>query len=256
MTSSIGQEDAWLSIGAADKAMSVEQLARDLNIKSVLEVGCGTGAVLAEIIRTGIGSEYGACEPSPELFEFARARAYGAHVDLRCATFEDSGFDQRSWDLIVVSHVLEHTHDPAALVVAVVAAAQYVIIEVPIEGTRMGGIRSSVRQAITRRRRTDNAAGHIQFFSVPDIKRLIHWAGGRVLRTRVYFPKATYRYMANATAGWRRAYYGAWVVADRILGPRLLSHLYYGHLAVLAGQRALDAYRSEDDPPFWHPSAS
>jgi len=254
MTRPIELEDAWLSIGAVDKAVSVQQLTRDLRIKSVLEVGCGTGAVLAEIIRRGIGSEYGACEPSPELFAHARARHYEADVDLRCGTFEGSAFNHRRWDLKVISHVVEHTPDPAALVVQVLAAARYVIVEVPIEGTRMGELRSRLRQAITGRRRSDNAAGHIQFFSVLDVHRLIHWAGGRVLRTRTYFPAATYRHMASAAGGWRRIYYDAWVIANRVLGPRLLTHLYYGHLAILAGQRSHDDDQGDPHPLFWHPS--
>jgi len=255
MSGAIELQDAWLSIGAVDKATSVEQLARNLGIRSVLEVGCGTGAVLAEIVRRGIGSEYGACEPSPELFAHANARTYQADVDLRCGTFGGSAFDQRPWDLIVVSHVLEHTYDPAALVVQVLTAARYVIIEVPIEGTRMGRLRSRLRRAVTGRRRTDNAAGHIQFFSVPDVHRLVHWAGGRVLMTRMYFPESTFRHMASEAAGWRRAYYRAWAIANRVLGPRLVLHLYYGHFAVLVGQRRPGDDRAGPHPLFWYPGA-
>lgn len=253
MTCLVEREDEWLSVGAVDKATSVEQLARDLSITSVLEVGCGTGAVLAEIIRRGIGSEYGACEPSAELFERARARSYEANVDLRCATFDGSQFDRRQWDLIVVSHVLEHTGDPAALLAQVLTAARFVIVEVPIEGTLMGGLRSLVRRAVTGRKRSDNAAGHIQFFSIKDVSRLVYWTGGGVLETRRYFPRATFSHMASRAAGWKRAYYGAWTIADRFLGARLLTQLYYGHFAVLATQRRL----GEDvgaHPLFWRPS--
>jgi SAM-dependent methyltransferase len=255
MTNPVELEDTWLSIGAIDKATSVEHLARGLRIESVLEVGCGTGALLAEIIRRRIGTEYAACEPSPELYAHAHARSDLADVDIRCGTFAGSAFDKRRWDLIVVSHVLEHMHDPSALVVQVLAAARYVIIEVPIEGTRMGGFRSLLRRAITGRRRTDNAAGHIQFFSGPDVRRLVHWAGGRVTATRPYFPAATYRHMASGAGGLKRTYYSAWIVADRVLGSRLITHLYYGHLAVLAGQRSLDYDQDDPHPLFWHPSA-
>jgi SAM-dependent methyltransferase len=254
MTCLVEREDEWLSVGAVDKAMSVEELARDLRITSVLEVGCGTGALLAEIIRRGVGSEYGACEPSAELFEHARARSYLANVDLRCATFDGSGFDQRRWDLIIVSHVLEHTDDPAGLLTQVLAAAQFVIVEVPIEGTVLGGLRSLLRMAVTGRKRSDNAAGHIQFFSIKDVRRLVYWAGGRVLLTRGYFPRTTYRHMASRAAGWRRGYYSGWTIADRFLGARILTQLYYGHLAVLASKRRPNE-ETVAHPLFWRPTA-
>lgn len=220
MTNPVRLQDAWLSVGAPDKASSVGTLTRDLRIHSVLEVGCGTGAVLAEMIRRQIGSEYAACEPSHELFTHARSRSYEAEVD-RCATFEDSGFDDRRWDVIVLSHVLEHTEDPAALLVRVLAAARYLVIEVPLEGTRMGGVRSLLRKAATGRRRTDNAAGHVQFFSATDIRRLVHWSGGDVIRSRTYFPEAAYRHMKSSATDWRRLYYGAWLIAHRAMGSRL-----------------------------------
>ena len=253
MTSAAALQDTWLSVGAPDKAHSVERLTRGLSIVSVLEVGCGTGAVLAELVQRNVGLEYAGCEPSPELFDRARSRAYGADVDMRCATFEDSGFADRQWDLIVISHVLEHTHDPAALVVRALAAARYLVVEVPLEGTRMGGVRGLLRQAVTRRRRTDNAAGHVQFFSAEDINRLAHWSGGHVVRSRTYFPEAAYRDMQSGAIGWRRPYYSAWLIAHRVIGARLLAHLYYGHFAALVAPRSVNDDRVVPHPLYWHP---
>jgi len=159
MTSPAELEDAWLSVGAAEKASSVERLTRGVQIASLLEVGCGTGAILAELARRHVGSEHAGCEPSQVLFERARSRTYGVDVDLRCATFEDSGFADRQWDVVVLSHVLEHTTDPAALVARVLGADRYVVIEVPLDGAWIGWIRSKVRQALTGRARADNAQG-------------------------------------------------------------------------------------------------
>jgi SAM-dependent methyltransferase len=256
MIDPVESQDAWLSVGAPDKASSVERLTGDLSIRSVLEIGCGSGALLAEMIDRKIGSEYAACEPSRELFALARSRAYETEVDVRCETFERSGFDERSWDLVVLSHVLEHTHDPAALVVRVLAVARYVVIEVPLEGTRMGAVRSLLRRAVTGRRRTDNAAGHIQFFSVADIRRLVHWSGGDVVRSRTYFPLSTYRYMKSDATGWRRLYYNAWLFAHSALGSRLLARVYYGHFAALAVPRSVDDESVVPFPLYWHPGKS
>lgn len=251
MTSPAELEDAWLSVGAPEKASSVERLTRGRRIVSVLEVGCGTGAVLAELARREVGDEYAGCEPSPELFERARSRMYEVDVDLRCATFEDSGFADDRWDLIVLSHVLEHTPNPAALLVRVLGAARYVVVEIPLEGTWMGRIRSKLRQVLTGKARADNAAGHIQFFSAADLCKMVYWSGGAVVRRRTYFPTAGYRQMKRDATGWRGRYYSVAIAAHRAIGSRLMSHLYYGHFAILAAARVLGDEGAVPHPLYW-----
>jgi SAM-dependent methyltransferase len=253
MTSPAEQMDDWLAVGAPEKASSVQRLTHGLGIVSVLEVGCGTGAVLAELARQQVGHEYAGCEPSPALFEQARSRGYGVDVDLRCATFEESGFADRQWDVVVLSHVLEHTTAPAALVARVLGVARYLVIEVPLEGTWTGSIRSKVRRVLTGRARADNAAGHIQFFSAADIRRMVAWSGGAVMRSRTYFPTATYRQMSRDASRWRRCYYIAALVAHRAIGSRLMSHVYYGHFAVLATRRTPGDESAVPHPLYWHP---
>lgn len=254
MTNPVEVEDAWLSIGAVEKASSIKELTRGLDIHSVLEVGCGTGAVLAEMVQRKIGSEYAGCEPSVELFGYAHSRPYDADVDIRGATFEESGLDQRGWDLIVLSHVLEHTSDPAALLARVLATARHVVIEVPLDGTRLSRLRGLLRQGLTGRRPTDNAAGHVQFFSAADIHRLAGWCGGQVVRTRTYFPAATFGHMREDAKGWRRLYYGGLLMANRMLGSSLLSRVYYGHFAALILPRAPDQDGGAPHPLFWRPT--
>jgi len=101
MTNPVELQDAWLSIGAVDKAMSVEQLARDLRIKSVLEVGCGTGAVLAEIIRresapnTPHASLHPSCSRTPAHAHMRLTSTCGAGR-LRAARSTDVGISSSS----------------------------------------------------------------------------------------------------------------------------------------------------------------
>jgi hypothetical protein len=130
------------------------------------------------------------------------------------------------------------------------------VIEVPLEGTRMGALRGLLRRAIKGRKRTDNAAGHIQFFSAADVHRLVHWSGGTVARSRTYFPVATYRQMRTSATGWRRLYYGAWLVAQRAIGSRLLASVYYGHFAALIVPRRVDDDTVVPYPLYWYPGKS
>jgi hypothetical protein len=82
---------------------------------------------------------------------------------------------------------------------------------------------------------------------------MVAWSGGRVIRSRTYFPTETYRKMKRDATGWRRIYYSVALAAGRAMGPRLTAHLYYGHFAALVSQRVHDDQSVVPHPLFWHP---
>lgn len=57
-TECLSDLDDWCTLGAREKALSVVTLAADLGIRDVLEIGCGTGAVLAELDDLAFGDRY------------------------------------------------------------------------------------------------------------------------------------------------------------------------------------------------------
>ena len=74
-------------------------------IKSLLDIGCGTGHLLAEIART-YGIEGKGVDTSPEAIACARTK--GVDVILIEDISEFSKNHTRSYDLITMIHVLEH----------------------------------------------------------------------------------------------------------------------------------------------------
>ena len=52
------RELEWRRIGAIDKVSNIQELLRMEKVQSVLDVGCGTGSVLAEIVNRGIGTSH------------------------------------------------------------------------------------------------------------------------------------------------------------------------------------------------------
>jgi SAM-dependent methyltransferase len=74
-----------------------------------LEVGCGSGRVLADLSRRGWRVR--GLEPSPAAAERAAA-SLGLPVD--CGTVEDARYPAEAFDLVVALMVLEHLHDPLA----------------------------------------------------------------------------------------------------------------------------------------------
>ena len=244
--------EQWLEIGAPDKAKSIALLTDGLELDRVLEIGCGTGAVLARVIQSGTGKSFFACEPSRVLCDLAQGHEYGAAVSIECALFEESSFFAQHFDLIILTHVLEHTVNPSQLLNYCLERSRYVLVEVPLEGTASGNVRAWIRRVLTRRHRTTNSAGHIQFFSGHDLEHLVRWTGGSVLRKRAYFPLQTYRAMTSQGTPLRRAYCRAWIAAHRVAGDEITTRLYYGHYAVLM-TRFRHAGPGGPHPAYWGP---
>jgi 2-polyprenyl-3-methyl-5-hydroxy-6-metoxy-1,4-benzoquinol methylase len=74
----------------------------------LLDVGCGNGDFLA--VARDLGFEATGIDPDPRAVELARSRG----LDARCATLPGSGEAAGRFDHVLLSHVLEHLHDPVA----------------------------------------------------------------------------------------------------------------------------------------------
>ena len=236
----VSKEDHWLQIGAIEKARSVVELAGGSTADRILEVGAGTGAVLRELDRLSFGQEYWACEPSPELYQRLVLAGIGRLIEAHSTTLEDSPLADANFDLVIISHVLEHVLAPAQLLARCLALAPRVVLEVPLEGSLMGRLRPT----LMRRRRWPNAAGHIHFFSRRSAHELVSHAGGQVIGSRAYFPMAAYQHQATDPA--RRA-----IMRVARLSPPL-GRFYHAHLALLTVPRHVDISESHDS--YYNPT--
>ena len=126
---------AWRQAGAIDKANHIKAMlgSRASEVESVLEVGCGTGAVLAEVVKLGIGSRHvGVDAANPA--EHADPQARELELELLCSTEERLPFADGSFDLVYASHVLEHVQDERGFLAELKRVSKgYVFVEVPCE---------------------------------------------------------------------------------------------------------------------------
>lgn len=171
---SVGPEDAalysrWRELGARGKAEHVLRLCRRASIRPALtlEVGCGDGALLSELHRRGFGGRLSGVEISDAAVAIARARP-----EIESVTLYDGAslpFASSSFDLGVLSHVLEHVPEPAALLAEVARCCGAVVVEVPLEAN------ISAR----RRGKREHAAevGHLQRLDRGQVRRIVSNAG-------------------------------------------------------------------------------
>lgn len=77
----------------------------------VLDVGCGTGALLKATAMAVPEAELVGVEPSPEMLRIAREKL-GASVDLRQSRAENLPFPNEAFDIIVSTNVLHFLRRP------------------------------------------------------------------------------------------------------------------------------------------------
>lgn len=75
----------------------------------LLEVGCGSGGTLAGM--KFLGWDVAGLDPDPEAVKSARSRG----LDITEGDLRPELFDKDSFDAVAMSHVIEHMHDPRAV---------------------------------------------------------------------------------------------------------------------------------------------
>jgi|tagenome__1003787_1003787.scaffolds.fasta_scaffold20500875_2 SAM-dependent methyltransferase len=165
----------WRELGARAKADHVEELARraELPHDRVVEVGCGDGALLAELSGRGFGGSLTGFDISETALELARGRSI-PRVE-RLETFDGARLPARdgAFDLGVLSHVLEHVPDPLPLLRETARAARALIVEVPLERNLSGGRAGKREQS--------EAAGHLDALDRDAVRTMVRSAGLRVV---------------------------------------------------------------------------
>jgi len=190
-------EAKWLAIGAIEKANSIERLVspRISHPKRIIELGAGTGAIVAELQRRNFADAYVAVDYSTDATEYMKRNLTNVEV-LRADIVEEpiSG----AFDMVVVSHVLEHLECPDKFLAALVRNLdfRFAVIECPLEDLAASRVKNLFRN------RYENRAGHVQFFNRRSLSALIR-RHLNIVDSRHYASWAsaeTVRFLANKDA--------------------------------------------------------
>jgi hypothetical protein len=217
----------WRALGAKGKADHVMMLCAAAAIRpaSTLEVGCGDGALLCELHGRGFGGALHGVEITAAAVRIARERAEIDSVELYDG--EHLRAPDGAWDLGIVSHVLEHVLDPAALLTETARACAAVVVEVPLEdnlSARRPGKRAHAEEV-----------GHLRHLSRATARAIVVQAGLRVAcELEDPLPLEVHRFFA-ATHAANATAVGKWGMRRGLhrVAPALAKRLYTVHYACL-----------------------
>jgi len=217
----------WRALGALGKADHVTALCARAGIvpAATLEVGCGDGALLCELHARGFGGRLAGVEITEAAVQIAAGRS---EID-SVALYDGSRLDQPdgSYELGILSHVLEHVRDPAALLGEVARVCGAVVVEVPLEAN-LSAARASKREHA-------GEVGHLQRLDRRTMRDLVDRAGlGVAQELEDPLPLSVHRFFAStrparirATAKW------ALRAGTHGIAPGLSRRLFTVHYACL-----------------------
>lgn len=183
-----------------------------LSPRSIVEVGCGAGGVLAALARELPNARMLGFDIAPAAARFW-ARHELANVEFRVADFleEDTG----RYDLILVLDVVEHVADPHAFLAGLRERAAHVVVHFPLDLSASSVLRGAPLLHVRRK------AGHLHYYTKDLALALLEECGYEV--TSWSYTNAALdmrgRSWKTRLASWPRRL--AWAL-NKDLGVRLL----------------------------------
>src|ERR1700736_5280131 len=164
----VDSEAKWLEFGAVEKTNSIESLLKAKGIRPsvLMEMGCGTGAVIIECQRRKLAESYLGVEYSSAAVDFLRRNSSNIEVEQHDLFAELP----KVADVVVLSHVLEHLEMPAKCLMNIRrhVCADWLVAEVPLENLLAGRVKALLGRS------RGAAAGHVQFFTASSFQTLMY----------------------------------------------------------------------------------
>jgi ubiquinone/menaquinone biosynthesis C-methylase UbiE len=160
-------DEAWRMLGAKYKAQHIIDVCKGLTFNTVLEVGAGDGSILKILSDNNFAPGYDAVEISESGVGYIKSRGI---KNLRSVQVFDGyklPFDDDSFDLIILSHVLEHVEHERILLREIKRVAKRCVIEVPRD--YKAGVDARIKHFL--------AYGHINVYTPTSLRYLLSTEG-------------------------------------------------------------------------------
>jgi methionine biosynthesis protein MetW len=163
-------DEAWRMLGAKYKAQHIIDVCQGRVFKKVLEVGAGDGSILKLLADKNFAPEFYAVEISESGVQHIQSRNI---ANLKAVQLFDGyhlPFDDNSFDLVILSHVLEHVEHERLLLREIKRVARHCVIEVPKDYKT--GVDTRIKHFL--------AYGHINMYTPTSLRYLLFTEGFEV----------------------------------------------------------------------------
>jgi ubiquinone/menaquinone biosynthesis C-methylase UbiE len=160
-------DEAWRMLGAKYKAQHIIDICQGRIFKKVLEVGAGDGSILKLLADQNFAPEYYAVEISDSGVEHIKSRAIKGLKEVQLFDGYTLPFNDDSFDLIILSHVLEHVEHERLLLRELNRVARHCVIEVPRD--YKAGVDNRIKHFL--------AYGHINMYTPTSLRYLLRTEG-------------------------------------------------------------------------------
>jgi ubiquinone/menaquinone biosynthesis C-methylase UbiE len=223
-------DSEWRYLGAKQKAENIQRLVRNIEKpRLVLEVGAGDGAILRHLISANFAETYAAAEISESGIKNMQALNLPQLIDIRLFDGYQLPYQDNEFDLLILSHVLEHVEFPRALLREIKRVSRYHVIEIPCDFSFDVDTKTQYFLAY----------GHINIYT-PSLLRFFLLSEGFTIHSdyvSLTDPQLT-RYHAYHQRAWRKT----WKSELRLRGQSFWKQLRYHFANPNDKQLLADAY--------------
>jgi len=160
-------DEAWRMLGAKYKAQHIIDICKGRTFGKVLEVGAGDGSILKILSEQNFAPEYYAVEISDSGVDYIQSRNIKDLKQVQVFDGYHLPFEDDSFDLIILSHVLEHVEHERMLLRELKRVAKMCVIEVPRD----------YKTNVDNRIKHFLAYGHINVYTPTSLRYLLRTEG-------------------------------------------------------------------------------
>lgn len=180
-------ESEWRALGAIDKVKNIVDLCSSLPHTRILDIGSGEGAILNRLSELNWVKDLYSVEISESAVATILRKNIPRVRESRIFDGYHIPYDDRQFELAVLSHVLEHVEHPRMLLYEASRVAEYVFLEVPLEDT----VRLKPDFVF-------DSVGHINSYSWKTIRRLVQSCDLNILSQTITNPSLpVYKYCSG-----------------------------------------------------------
>lgn len=169
-----GKDDEWRLLSAKYKAQNIKDVAGN-QFKKILEVGAGDGSILKYLDEWQFAPELHALEISESGVDQINNRQLQNLKSVQVFDGYRIPFADDEFDLVILSHVLEHVEFERMLLREIRRVSQNVVIEVPID----------YRYGVDKRMKHFLAYGHINMYTPSSLRFLLQSEGFKIVSDKI-----------------------------------------------------------------------